>query len=178
MIAHELVPPPDPVRCCEQLADLPHRVFLDSAQQGSPLGRYSFLTAEPADMVQGKGADSADALDRIRGLLASRAAEPIAGLPPFQTGAAGYISYDWGRTLERLPATKYDDLDLADVVFGIYDWVIAWDHGQGRAWVIARDEKAKDRAMGYLGRPDRLRQGYGESAEALRAKAERAAPQR
>jgi para-aminobenzoate synthetase component I len=153
VIAHELVPPPDPVRCCEQLADLPHRVFLDSAQPGSPLGRYSFLTADPADVVQGKGAESAGALERIRGMLAPRAAPPLPGLPPFQTGAAGYISYEWGRTLERLPACRYDDLDLADVVFGIYDWVIAWDHEQARAWVIARDERAKDRAVALVERP-------------------------
>ena len=153
MIAHELVPPPDPVRCCEQLADLPYRVFLDSAQQGSPLGRYSFLAVDPVEVVQGKGADAADAVDRIRGLLASRAAVPIPGLPPFQTGAAGYISYDWGRTLERLPATKYDDLGLADVVFGIYDWVLAWDHEQGRAWVIARDDGSRKRAIDLVGRP-------------------------
>ena len=82
MIAHELVPAPDPVRCCEQLADLPHRVFLDSAQQGSPLGRYSFLAADPVEVVQGKGAASAGALGRVRALLAPRAATPIPGLPP------------------------------------------------------------------------------------------------
>ena len=169
MIAHELVPPPDPVRCCEQFADLPYRVFLDSAQQGSPLGRYSFLTAEPAGLVRGKGADAADALDRIRGLLESRAAAPIPGLPPFQTGAAGYIGYDWGRSLERLPATRFDDLDLADVVFGIYDWVIAWDHEQGRAWVVARDEQAKQRAVGFVGRPFQGRHGGGPERPALRA---------
>lgn len=153
MIAHELVPPPDPVRCCEQLADLPHRLLLDSAQQGSPLGRYSFLAADPVAVVQGKGADAADALERVRALLAPRASAPIPGLPPFQTGAAGYLAYDWGRTLERLPASRFDDLDLADIVFGIYDWVIAWDHEQSRAWVIARDEATKDRAVGFVERP-------------------------
>ena len=56
------------------------------------------------------------------------AAESIPGLPPFQGGAAGYIGYDFGSVLERLPAPRYDDLDLPDVVLGLYDWVIAWDH--------------------------------------------------
>jgi len=150
LIAHELTPAPDPVACCEQLAGLPYRIFLDSAQRGSPLGRYSFLTADPAAVVRRKGEDARGALDEVRALLAPRVAAPIPGLPPFQTGAAGYLAYDWGRSLERLPAPRFDDLDLPDVVFGIYDWVVAWDHETSRAWVIARDEKVRDRALALV----------------------------
>src|SRR5205823_4753327 len=91
VIAHELTPAPDPVACCERLAGLPYRMFLDSAQRGSPLGRYSFLTADPATVVRRKGADARGALDEVRALLASRASDAIPGLPPFQTGAAGYL---------------------------------------------------------------------------------------
>ncbi len=47
MIAHELIPAPDPVVCCERLSGLPYRIFLDSSARGTPLGRYSFLMAEP-----------------------------------------------------------------------------------------------------------------------------------
>jgi para-aminobenzoate synthetase component I len=149
VIAHELKPAPDPVRCCEQLSGLPYRMFLDSAQHGSPLGRYSFLVADPAAVISRRG--DGDALDEIRQLLKPRAAEAIPGLPPFQTGALGYIAYEWGRTLERLPAPRYDDLGLPDVVFGIYDWAIAWDHETSRAWVIARDEANKRRALDLIG---------------------------
>ena len=35
---------------------------------------------------------------------------PVSGLPPFQGGAAGYIGYDYGAVLERLPAARFDDL--------------------------------------------------------------------
>ena len=49
-------PPPDPVRCCERLGDLPYRLFLDSAARGPRLGRYSFLTADPVAIVRSKGA--------------------------------------------------------------------------------------------------------------------------
>jgi para-aminobenzoate synthetase component I len=61
----------------------------------------------------------------------------VPGLPPFQGGAAGYVAYDWGLTLERLPSPRYDDLGLPDLVMGLYDWVIAWDHESGRAWLIS-----------------------------------------
>jgi para-aminobenzoate synthetase component 1 len=81
---------------------------------------------------------------------------PVSELPPFQGGAAGYLAYDWARQLERLPAPRFDDLAMADVLFGIYDWVIAWDHEMSRAWLIstgmpetdanARDRRAAERA--------------------------------
>ena len=166
MIAHELTPAPDPVRCCEQLSGLPYRMFLDSAQHSSSLGRYSFVAADPAALVRRGGEAAGDALDDIRRLLAPRAAQAIPGLPPFQTGALGYLAYEWGRTLERISAPRYDDLGLPDVVFGIYDWTIAWDHEASRAWVIARDEANKRRALDLVGDPEKIAQPSDTSAAA------------
>jgi para-aminobenzoate synthetase component I len=150
-VVHELVPVPDPARCCELVAALPYRVFLDSATHGARLGRYSFLTADPVAVVFGKGdrtecldllkgtrsAVAGDALDALRRLIAPHTADPVPGLPPFQGGAAGYLAYDWGRALERLPTPRYEDLALPDVAFGVYDWVLAWDHERERAWLIS-----------------------------------------
>ena len=147
----EMSPAPDPVRCCEALEGLPYRLFLDSASTASRFGRYSFLTADPVAIVRSRGVEvecldlqtgarreiSGDPLVVLRELVMPYAAEPVAGLPPFQGGAAGYVAYDWGLTLERLPAPRYDDLGLPDLVLGLYDWVIAWDHESSRAWVIS-----------------------------------------
>jgi para-aminobenzoate synthetase component I len=147
----EMLPAPDPVRCCEALEGLPYRLFLDSASTASRFGRYSFLTADPVAIVRSRGAEvecldlrtgarreiSGDPLVALRELVLPYAAEPVSGLPPFQGGAAGYVAYDWGLTLERLPAPRYDDLGLPDLVLGLYDWVIAWDHESSRAWVIS-----------------------------------------
>ena len=151
LIVEELTPAPDPLECCERLARRPYRLLLDSAARGSALGRYSFLAADPAVVVRSKGRvtecvtlhDGAwrrldvDALTAVRDLLAQHETPHIAGLPPFQCGAAGYIGYDWGATLERLPTPRYDDLAIPDVVLGIYDWVIAWDYAEGRAWIMS-----------------------------------------
>ena len=150
-VVEALIPPPDPVRCCERLEGLPYRLFLDSAARGPRLGRYSYVTADPIAVVRSKGARterldlprgdrrlvSGDALDAVHALLAPFAAEPVAGLPPFQGGAAGYLAYDWGRVLERLPAPRHDDLALSDVVLGVYDWVLAWDHDASHAWLVS-----------------------------------------
>src|SRR5690349_13615779 len=110
--------------------------------------------ADPVAIVHTRG--NSGALDSVRNLLAAHRADPVAGLPPFQGGIAGYIAYDWGLTLERLPAPRYDDLGLQDVVVGLYDWVLAWDHQAARAWLIstgmpevdhaARARRAQERA--------------------------------
>src|SRR5213079_2078019 len=113
------------------------------------VGRHSFLAADPATVVRTKGAltqqlgegrwtrVAADPVAHVSALLEPFAAEPVAGLPPFQGGAAGYVGYDWGAQLERVPRTRYDDLAIPDVMLGLYDWVIAWDHQTKRAWVIS-----------------------------------------
>jgi para-aminobenzoate synthetase component 1 len=169
-LIQELSPPPDPAACCGRLEGLPYRLFLDSAARGTRLGRYSFVSADPVALVWSKGPRTermdllggrtevvgGDVLSETRALLAPFSARPLAHLPPFQGGAAGYLSYDWGRVLERLPACRYDDLPLPDAMLGIYDWVIAWDHPAGKAWLIstglpetsadARVRRASDRA--------------------------------
>jgi para-aminobenzoate synthetase component I len=155
-LVEELTPVPDPVQCCERLAGVPYRLFLDSAATTTRLGRYSFLTADPTAVIERKG--SSGALDEVRARLAPFRVEPIRGLPPFQGGAAGYIAYDWGLTLERLPAPRYDDLALPDVVLGIYDWVLAWDHVTSRAWLISTGIPETEEAA----RADRARQRASE----------------
>jgi para-aminobenzoate synthetase component I len=187
----ELVPPPDPARCCERFEGVPYRLFLDSAARGTRLGRYSFLMADPVTVVRSKGRSvecvdvatgavrsvTRDAIDAVRTLLTGHEAEPVAGLPPFQGGAAGYLAYDWGAVLERLPAPRFDDLAMHDVVLGIYDWVIAWDHDVARAWLIstgwpetstaARAARAADRSAAVQ---LRLRAGERRAGPALRSR--------
>jgi para-aminobenzoate synthetase component 1 len=166
----ELSPAPDPVRCCEILDGLPYRIFLDSALKGTSFARYSFLAADPVAVVRSKDAKTEyldlltgtaqivgdDALTAVRSLLLPHHAESVPGLPPFQGGAAGYLAYDWAKQLERLPSPRFDDLAMPDVVLGIFDWVLAWDHVESRAWLIStglpetsasrREQRAAERA--------------------------------
>jgi para-aminobenzoate synthetase component 1 len=113
-LAVELTPAPDPLETCARFTDCPHLVFLDSSARG-PLGRYSFLTADPIARVGPDG----DPLNAARALLAPHLRPAVAGLPPFQGGIAGYLGYEWSAGL------------------GLYDWVVAWDHLEARAWIIS-----------------------------------------
>jgi para-aminobenzoate synthetase component I len=136
VIAEELTPAPDVIDTFERTASLPYRMLLDSASDPQRLGRYSFVVANPWKVIK----SGPEPLLEARESLAPLRHEPIAGLPPFQCGAAGYIGYDYGRRLERVPSARYDDLGIPDVVLGLYDWVIAWDHQLQRAWIIALHE--------------------------------------
>jgi len=160
-LVEELDPVPDPAVACERFVDAPYVVFLDSARDHETLGRYSYLCADPFAVVREKnsetdvialaaidgltdsiglmgiGRPTDNALSVVRALLAPFETEPIPELPPFQGGAAGYIAYDFGAKLERLPAPRFDDLAIPDLVLGVYDWVVAWDHAAERCWMIS-----------------------------------------
>jgi para-aminobenzoate synthetase component 1 len=163
-LAEELRPAPDPWEAFRRLAKLPHVLFLDSALSHASLGRYSFLAADPAEFYWSrrgrrccagwKGSDPEDpksarsdrgaalhAPDSL-GMVAERLrrfwpAEPVAGLPPFQGGAAGLFGYGLCHDLERLPRPRLDEFEVPELAIGIYDWVLAYDHAQGRAWIIS-----------------------------------------
>jgi para-aminobenzoate synthetase component 1 len=149
-LVEPLGPTPNPADVCALFVDLPYVLFLDSAAAQHPDAHYSFLAADPVRVVRSKGANTeiqsapgewtpvaGDALSVARAMLPSEPTEPVPGLPPFQGGIAGYIGYDWGAVLERLPRPRYDDLSIPDVVLGLYDWIIAWDHRIGTAWLIS-----------------------------------------
>jgi para-aminobenzoate synthetase component 1 len=76
-------------------------------------------------------------------------------LPPFQGGAAGLLSYEFGGWLERLPPPATDGAPHPVAALAIYDVVVAIDHLAGRAWIIStgypetaparRDGRARER---------------------------------
>jgi para-aminobenzoate synthetase component 1 len=127
-----------PWEACRRLADLPHLLFLDSAQT-SNLGRYSYVTADPFQWRT----CAADAVERLRPLralqqqLRQHPALTIPGLPPFQGGAAGLFGYDLGHEIERLPRAALDDFQAPALAVGLFDWVISFDHRQQKAWLIS-----------------------------------------
>ena len=59
-------------------------------------------------------------------------------------GAAGLLSYDLNRSLERIAKPRYDEFQLPAMVLGFYDVVIATDHVQGRTWIISHGFPERD----------------------------------
>lgn len=133
----ELRPPPDVESALISLAGLPQSLLLDSALREPRLGRYSFLTADPFEFVTGH-ADKAHGLDLLEAKVGLWRQPARPDLPPFQGGAAGLLSYDLGRSLERVPQPRRDEFQIPALAIGLYDTVLAIDHAEHRAWLISQ----------------------------------------
>jgi para-aminobenzoate synthetase component I len=134
-----------PWQACQQLADLPHLVFFDSADS-SDLGRYSYVSADPFAWLSARGnvvrenghpVPFTDPFVLLGERLSRYRLAHVDELPPFQSGAAGLFGYELAHHIERLPRPKYDDCPTPDLGVGLYDWVLAFDSESGRAWLIS-----------------------------------------
>jgi para-aminobenzoate synthetase component 1 len=136
-LVQELRPVPDVEAALVRLARQKHCLLLDSALRDPTLGRYSFLTADPFDFFT-VPADGSDALGLLAQKLQHHRAEHRPDLPPFQGGAAGLLSYDLARSLERVPQPRYDEFEIPALAIGLYDVVLAIDHRDHRAWLVSQ----------------------------------------
>ena len=137
-LAVELVPAPDPWAVARKLAHLPHLLFLDSAEKHADRGRYSYVSAGTDSFSRGHGANpKSDPLWADRVELKSFPLRAVSSLPPFQGGVAGLFGYGLGRMFEQLPKTRFDEFRTPDLATGTYDWVVSFDHVEGRAWIVS-----------------------------------------
>jgi para-aminobenzoate synthetase component I len=136
-----------PMDVAERFRDLPGLALLESARPGRN-ARWTYLTADPVAVIETPSAGR-DPLASARRLLARLAADAVddAAAPPFLGGLVGFLGYDLGRQLERLPSIAAADQELPVLRLALHDWVIAWDRRDGRAWLAGR---AVDERVGRL----------------------------
>jgi para-aminobenzoate synthetase component 1 len=139
----------DSSRLFEGLVDRPWAVFLDSGPRANRLGRYDILAADPyltlttwgsRTEVRGraeKEVSAEDPFDLLRQHLGP-AVECPAGLP-FCGGALGWLGYDLGRRIERLPSLACDAEQLPEMAVGLYDWALIVDHQRRRSLLVSQD---------------------------------------
>ena len=133
----------DAVRC---LAHWPRLLLLESALQREPVGRFSFLMADPVKhWTLAAPCYGMDPLTEFRSKSEQWAAENQLGLPPFQGGVAGLMGYELGQSWERVATPGYDEFQLPVMAVGLYDCVIAWDHQTNRVWLISQGWPESDR---------------------------------
>ena len=155
-----------------RFAGAPYALFLDSARRDSQLGRYSYLTADPFEVIRSRGGRvlvsqpgrehrvirETDPLAVLAARLARWPAERLAELPPFQGGAAGLFSYDLCHHIEKLPRPGLDEFELPDLAVGLFDWVVALDHEQRRSWIVSTGIPAEGSAQRHDFAQDRVAQ--------------------
>ena len=128
---------PVPIDAAEAFRDLPGLALLESARPaGTPLdvpdGRPGRRPRAPGGRA---GSVRRGAAPRSPG-----SPTPVvpADAPRFLGGLVGFLGYDLGHVLERLPAIAPDDQGLPPLRLALHDWVVAWDRRTGDAWLGGR----------------------------------------
>lgn len=155
--------------------DRPGTFLLESAAHGQSWDRYSFIGTGarsalwakdgntrwigqvPADIDLGR-----QPLDAVRNTLSALHTDKIDGLPPLTSGLVGFMAYDIVRTIEQLPDTCEDDLQLPDMVQLLVEDLAVVDHHEGSIWLIAN-------VINWDNSPERAEEAYQEAIARLDA---------
>lgn len=147
----------------------PGAIFLDSSMRGVRLGKYSVILIRPFATFSyrdgqirfqrhayGTGVTSGnspysqdfissdDPLFEIKKMLKHFAVTPEPGSLPCENGcAAGFISYDFCRTLEKVPDRNPHDPAVPEIVLGLYHYSVVVDHADETAYFCTTQDAAK-----------------------------------
>ena len=138
-----------------RLSCLPGCLWLDSASQGpddlhgQPIGRYSFLTADPLETLVAYEGDP-DPWPKLADWCRRLPQDTDPSMPAFQGGIAGLLGYEAATWLEQVGTAAADDLPTPAVSLGLYDWTIAFDHQQGQGWIISQGLAARDESQRWV----------------------------
>nr|WP_226647436.1 aminodeoxychorismate synthase, component I [Mesobacillus subterraneus] len=130
-------------------------------------GRYSIAAFNPWIVFSGKNNQLTITMDGSSNILEGNPLElmknqmqkyqvpEVEGLPDFQGGAIGYLSYDYARYIEKLPALAKDDSGIPEVYFQLFKEWFVFDHQTEKLWLMALTEKgqekqSEDKLAGWL----------------------------
>lgn len=121
-----------PLEAGLRLADQPGLMIFD---QQPPYGRYAYVACNPVQRFITHGYDTVSPFKILAEQLNSSELATISGLPPWQTGWAGYLAYEVGAFVERMPRVWGHSLPLA--VMYQYGVIISIDAESKRSWIVA-----------------------------------------
>ncbi|WP_456272803.1 aminodeoxychorismate synthase, component I [Bacillus sp. AK031] len=126
-------------------ADKSHHILLESGRGGN----YSIAGFDPVTIIESKDkrteireqgnteAVDGDPLDVLYSRLQTPHLKRDPGLPDFQGGAMGFISYDYARQIEELGNKAEDDLKTPDLYFMVFNQWAVFDHETEQIWLMA-----------------------------------------
>lgn len=133
----------------QKIHSKPFSFFLDSAGGIFQGARYSFLGLNPFLVFSCYGREiivsrnghrenfTGDPFTFLRKLLLQYKIKRREHGPPFLGGAVGYLGYDLGRLLEKIPTNSLQDITMPDCCFGFYSSVIIVDHHLEKVWIAS-----------------------------------------
>jgi para-aminobenzoate synthetase component 1 len=139
----------------KQLAqDSDRHILLESGRGGkmsiagiNPLATLQSMSDEKLQIKWRDGSEevrNGEPLDLLTDFVQSYEIDPIPGLPEFQGGLAGFISYDYVRLYENLPSETEDDLKTPDLFFYLFDTWAVLDIEKETAYFITLPDSAVD----------------------------------
>ncbi len=100
--------------------------FLDSGKKFGRLGRFCFFGYNPIFLVKFKnGSEPFKILKDY--FYRFKINEKIEKKFPFHGGFVGYLTYELGKFIEKLPDTRVDDYNMPEIFFGFYDVIFVFD---------------------------------------------------
>jgi anthranilate synthase component 1 len=157
-----------PVSAFEVLGRDANAFLLESVVGGEKIARYSFIATSPSIIYQVSNGNASilpgdagqsestrhfkttDPLADLEKLLPRRRYRQDPHLPAFTGGLVGYAGYDTIRYYEgeKLPNPPKDDRQLPDLLFGLYNEMVIFDHVDKTIKVVANaDLKAHGNAQ-------------------------------
>ena len=155
----EIANPPSVSALIERFGCRDLSFILDSSlSHNGIIGTWSFFGASPFVLFEGKDGSYVerrlsyvegravtlehlkhkghDGLKHLRRIMADYYCKNKSKIP-FIGGAVGFIAYDYGRQIEKIPVLTEDTRSLPDIQFGLYDGIAALNHETGVLSLVA-----------------------------------------
>jgi para-aminobenzoate synthetase component 1 len=119
-------------------------IFLDSSLESESFGRYSFIGVNPFIVLKGSNdrcylngvEEKCNIFKKLSELLVKYKSENNTDMP-FIGGCMGYLSYDYGVTMEGIKEVAVENLVLPHYYFVFYDNIIIFNNINGKTYVSA-----------------------------------------
>ncbi len=139
-----------PVSAFIKVARGANSFLFESVEGGENVARYSFLGTEPSEVIRtgaGTPYGDVDPLEALKERLEPIRYASVTGLPKFDGGAVGYVSYDAIKYFEpRVPEISEETLGMGipEAVFMLTDSMLIFDHVRHTIIVVAHASVGSD----------------------------------
>lgn len=149
----------NPLEVYNVFKDEINTILLDSSKEDKVLSKFSFIGINPFMIFESKGQEAFINKVKVEG-------EPFIVLEhliekykcddndynniPLISGGIGYISYDTGRILEKLPDTSDEDFNISDMKFIFYRNIIVFDLENNKQYITSITDYGYNEELDYL----------------------------